>query len=69
MSFSKHNNPKLQVKVIEAYRIVSKVGSGVYEVKNIRTNELKILPIDQLIKTNLKEGEVIEMLRKLEGTC
>ena len=69
MSFSRHNNPKLQVKVVEAYKIVSKVGSGVYEVRNIRTNELKMLPIDQLIKTNLKEEEVVEMLRNLEGTC
>ena len=69
MSFGRQNNAKLQVKIIEAYKIVNKVGSGVYEVKNIKTNEIKYLPIDQLVKTNLKEGEVLAMLDKLAGTC
>ena len=66
-SFGVHCNRKLQIKVIEAFKIISKVASGVYKVKNIVTGEIKLIPIDQLIKTNLREDEIREMLEKLSS--
>ena len=62
-----HCNKKLQIKVIEAFRIMNKVASGVYRVKNIITGEIKLIPIDQLIKTNLGDDEIREMLEKLSN--
>ena len=65
MSFGRHNNQKLQTKVLEAYKIISKVASGVYACENIVTKEKKTLAVDQLIRTALRENEVRKMLIKL----
>ena len=64
-SFGVHCNRKLQIKVIEAFKILNKVASGVYRVQNLISGEVKFIPIDQLIKTNLNENEIREMLEKL----
>ena len=65
MSFGRHHNQKLQTKVLEAYKIVLKVASGVYDCENLITKERKTLAVDQLIRTALKEEEVKAMLIQL----
>ena len=68
MSFSRHQNQKLQVKILEAYKIVSKVASGIYEARNLVTGEIRVLPVDQMVRTMLKEQDVLKILTDLNNS-
>ena len=68
MTFSKHNNRKLQAKIIEAYIINKRVGSGLYLVEQIETKEVKLLPVCQLIRTRLSIEEVRNVIREISGS-
>ena len=66
-SFSRHMNAKLQTKIIEAFRVEERLGTGLYKLKSVITSNLIILPIEQLIPTRLTEIQVIEILTKING--
>ena len=65
MSFARNINKKLQVKILSGYQVKERVGSGLYKLRNILTNEIAILPVDQLIETNMNENQVRDILTKL----
>ena len=44
------------VRLLIKYVVVSRCASGLYKVRNLFTNKLAILPVDNLILTNLNEG-------------
>ena len=58
---------KLQIKILQAFKIESRIGTGMYRLIDIQTNERLILPSDQLIRTRLTELEMKEILMKLEA--
>ena len=66
-SFARHMNAKLQTKIIEAFRVEERLGTGLYKLKSVITSNLIILPIEQLIPTRLTEIQVIEILTKING--
>ena len=57
---------KLQVKVIHAFEVLERVGTGLYKLKNISNDELVVLPADQLIRTRLTLEEIRQILQQLE---
>ena len=65
LSFSRNLSYKLQVKVVSAFEVVSRVATGLYRLRNILTNELIVLPIDQLIRTSLTKEQMVEVLAKI----
>ena len=65
-NFSRHSNKKLQYKVIDAYEVLKRVGSGTYLLLNLRTNKNEVLPVCQLIRTKLNKAEVMGILDKLD---
>ena len=58
---------KLQIKIIEAFRVEERLGTGLYKLKSVITSNLIILPIEQLIPTRLTETQVTEILTKING--
>ena len=67
MSFARHCNMKLQKKILEAYCVLARVGTGMYRLRNVVTNAIIVLPVDQLITTRLSVDEVIEMLVEINN--
>ena len=65
-SFARNMNKKLQFKVIEAYEIMDRVGTGLYKVRNVETKEMLVLPVDQLIKCRLNREEVMKVLNEIK---
>ena len=65
MSFARNMNRKLQIKVLTGYRVLERVGSGLYKLKNLMSDEVVILPVDQLVLTNLNKVQVKEILSKI----
>ena len=65
MSFSVHNNKKLQKKVIQALKVIGKVGTSMFKLRDLMTEKVMILPLDQLISSKLTEIEAKELLIKL----
>ena len=65
MQFARHNSKKLQAKILEAFQIISRVGTGLYRAKNVSTSEVKLLPICQLIRTRLSINDVKSVLEEL----
>ena len=66
-TFGRANNRKWQIKISDAFRVVVRVGTGLYKLINIRTNEPVILSGDQLIRTNLTEAEALLVIEKLKA--
>ena len=66
MCFSRNMSYKLQVKVTSAYEVVDRIATGLYRLKDIRTDEPIILPIDQLVRTSLTREQMLDVLRRLE---
>ena len=64
--FNRNMSKKLQIKILQAFKIESRIGTGMYRLIDIQTNERLILPSDQLIRTRLTELEMKEILMKLE---
>ena len=58
---------KLQIKVIHAFEVLERVGTGLYKLKNVSNGELVILPADQLIRTRLTLEEIKQILQNLEA--
>ena len=65
--FSRHQNPKLQIKIIDAFEVLSRVGTGLYRVKHIIEDYECLLPICQMIETRLTRGEAQKVLREING--
>ena len=66
-SFSRHQNKKLQLKILEAYKVESRVGTGMYQLRNLEDNSTIILPCDQLIRTNLNESEAKKLISDIKS--
>ena len=66
-SFSRHANQKLQFKILEAYVVQGRVGTGLYKLGNVITNETVILPIDQLVRCRLGLQDVKKILQELNA--
>ena len=57
---------KLQIKILQAFKVEARIGTGMYRLIDIQTNERIILPSDQLIRTRLTESEMKDILMKIE---
>ena len=64
--FNRNMSRKLQIKILQAFKVESRIGTGMYRLIDIQTNERLILPSDQLIRTRLTELEMKDILMKLE---
>lgn len=65
MSFNVHQNKKLQKKIVQALKVISRVGTSMFKLMDIETGRVMILPLDQLISTKLTEAEAKAILIKL----
>ena len=65
LSFARNMNPKLQNKIASGLRIISRVASGHYRAEDLMTGQIVIVPVEQLIRTNLNEAQVKEILGKM----
>ena len=66
LTFTRNMNPKLQRKIATALKILSRVASGHYRCEDVTTKQILIVPVEQMIRTNLTESQVKEVLRKME---
>ena len=57
---------KLQIKILQAFKVEARIGTGMYRLIDIQTNERIVLPSDQLIRTRLTELEMKDILKKIE---
>ena len=64
--FSRNMSKKLQIKILQAFKVEARIGTGMYRLIDIQTNERIILPSDQLIRTRLTESEMKDILMKIE---
>ena len=53
------------MKVIDAFQVISRVGTGLYRVKHIMSDEECLLPICQMIETRLTLGEARKILQEM----
>ena len=60
-------NKKLQVKIIAAFKVLKRVGTGLYKVKDIVTGTELLLPICQLIRSNLTETETRDIIDQINN--
>ena len=65
MQFNRHNNKKLQAKIIRAFEIIERVATGLYLVTDVTNGVRILLPIDQMVRTGLNLAEVKKMIEKL----
>ena len=65
LNFARNMNAKLQQKIVQAFEAVNRVGTGMYRLRNLLNGELVVLPLDQLIRTNLSKPEVLSILAEL----
>ena len=65
LSFARNMNPKLQRKITTALKIMQRVASGHYRCIDLITKNILIVPVEQMIRTNLNESQVIEILDKM----
>ena len=63
--FSRHQSHKLQVKIVDAFQVISRVGTGLYRVKHIMNGEECLLPICQMIETRLTLKEAQKILQEI----
>ena len=66
-NFSTNMNRKLQNKISEVFQVIKKLGSNLYEVQNLRTLGHKVVPGDQLIRSNMSREEALEVLDRIEN--
>ena len=66
-SFNVNMNKKLQVKIIAAFKVLKRVGTGLYKLKDVVTGNEVLLPICQLIRSNLTELEVIDIINQINN--
>ena len=59
-------NSKLQARVVEAFSVLNRLGTGLYRCQNVITDEIVIIPIDQLILCNLTLEQVKTIIEKLQ---
>ena len=64
--FSRNMSRKLQIKILQAFKVEARIGTGMYRLIDIQTNERIVLPSDQLIRTRLTELEMKDILKKIE---
>ena len=65
LNFARNMKSKLQQKIVQAFEAVNRVGTGMYRLRNLLSGELVVLPLDQLIRTNLSKPEVMSILAEL----
>ena len=65
LAFSRHQNQKLQIKIIQALMVVDRIGSGMYTLIDIVTGNKLFLPIDQLIRTRLTRDQAEKLIKKV----
>ena len=65
-SFLRNMNKKLQLKILEAYEVEERLGTGLYRVRNVENDEVLVLPVDQLVRCGLNKGEVLKILNELK---
>ena len=66
-AFATNVNRKLQFRIIQAFIVLKRVGSGLYKVEDIESGLIAILPVDQLIRTRLTIPEVKQILQRLKS--
>ena len=66
LNFARNMNSKLQARVVEAFRVLNRLGTGLYRCQNVITDEIVIIPIDQLILCNLTLEQVKTIIEKLQ---
>ena len=54
-------------KISEVFQVIKKLGSNLYEVQNLRTLGHKVVPGDQLIRSNMSREEALEVLDRIEN--
>ena len=64
-SFARNMASKLQDKIVQAFRVLDRVGTGLYKVVDVSTGNIQILPGEQLIRAGMSEEEVKGILVKL----
>ena len=65
LAFNRNLNSKLQEKVTEAFQVLDRVGTGMYRIKKVGTDEIQVVPVDHLIRTNLSLEQVKLILREI----
>ena len=64
-TFGRATNRKWQIKINGIYKVVSRVGTGLYKLLNVLTSEHVILSGDQLIRSRLSEEEAKTLYAEL----
>ena len=65
LSFATNLNRKLQVKLVQAFKVIKRIATSLYQVENIVNGDVVIIPSDQMVLTNLPIERVKSIISSL----